>query len=141
MSAYARLGYSLSDTESLIPAQAEDRRRTATGLIQASAWRTHCCRAYRKHLQNDEKTKPLIHNHDDPRRHIMSERRIEPLSHKVPSPRTLGSTFRALTLAGATLSTGLAAGVFYAYAVSVNLGLAIQPDASYVARCRLSTRG
>ncbi len=63
----------------------------------------------------------------------MSERRIEPLSHKVPSPRTLGSTFRALTLAGATLSTGLAAGVFYAYAVSVNLGLAIQPDASYVA--------
>jgi uncharacterized membrane protein len=63
----------------------------------------------------------------------MSERRIEPLSHKVSSPRTLGSTFRALTLAGATLTTGLAAGVFYAYAVSVNLGLATQPDASYVA--------
>jgi hypothetical protein len=48
----------------------------------------------------------------------MSETRIEPLSHKVPSPRRLGSTFRALTLAGATLTTGLAAGVFYAYAVS-----------------------
>src|SRR5687767_15734579 len=45
----------------------------------------------------------------------------------------LGSTFRALTLAGATVTTGLAAGVFYAYAVSVNLGLATQPDASYVA--------
>ncbi len=40
---------------------------------------------------------------------------------------------RALTLAGATLATGLMAGVFYAYAVSVNLGLAEQPDASYVA--------
>lgn len=63
----------------------------------------------------------------------MSETRIEPLSHKVPSPRRLGSTFRALTLAGATFATGLAAGVFYAYAVSVNLGLATQPDASYVA--------
>jgi hypothetical protein len=32
----------------------------------------------------------------------MSETRIEPLSHKVPSPRRLGSTFRTLTLAGAT---------------------------------------
>ena len=63
----------------------------------------------------------------------MSETRIDPLSHKVPSPRTLGSTFRTLTLAGATLAPGLAAGVFYAYAVSVNLGLATQPDASYVA--------
>jgi uncharacterized membrane protein len=63
----------------------------------------------------------------------MSQTRIEPFSHKVPSPRTLGSTFRALTLAGATLTTGLAAGVFYAYAVSVNLGLAGQPDTSYVA--------
>jgi uncharacterized membrane protein len=87
----------------------------------------------KKHLQNDENTKLLIHDHDDPRRHIMSETRIEPLIHKVPSPRTLGSTFRALTLAGATLATGLVAGVFYAYAVSVNLGLATQPDASYVA--------
>ena len=63
----------------------------------------------------------------------MSETRIEPLSHEVPSPRTLGSTLRALTLAGATLTTGLVAGVFYAYAVSVNLGLAAQPDAAYVA--------
>jgi uncharacterized membrane protein len=45
----------------------------------------------------------------------------------------LGSTVRALTLACATLTTGLVAGVYYAYAVSVNLGLAAQPDASYVA--------
>jgi len=36
-------------------------------------------------------------------------------------------------LACATLTTGLVAGVYYAYAVSVNLGLAAQPDASYVA--------
>ncbi len=48
-------------------------------------------------------------------------------------PATLGSTARALTLALATLTTGLIAGVFYAYAVSVDLGLAQQPDASYVA--------
>ena len=45
----------------------------------------------------------------------------------------LGSTVRALTLACATLTTGLIAGVYYAFAVSVNLGLAAQPDASYVA--------
>jgi len=45
----------------------------------------------------------------------------------------LGSAVRALVLAGATLTTGLIAGVFYAYAVSVNLGLAVQPDAPYVA--------
>ena len=44
-----------------------------------------------------------------------------------------GSTVRALTLARATLTTGLVAGVYYAYTVSVNLGLAAQPDASYVA--------
>ncbi len=48
-------------------------------------------------------------------------------------PARLGSAVRSLTLASATLATGLVAGVFYAYAVSVNLGLAAQPDASYVA--------
>ena len=48
-------------------------------------------------------------------------------------PTALGSAVRALTLALATLTTGLIAGVSYAYAVSVNLGLAAQPDASYVA--------
>ncbi len=48
-------------------------------------------------------------------------------------PTTLGSTVRNLTLALATLATGLIAGVFYAYEVSVNLGLAAQPDPSYIA--------
>jgi uncharacterized membrane protein len=52
--------------------------------------------------------------------------------HEAPRPTALGSAPRALTLALATLTTGLIAGVFYAYAVSVNLGLAAQPDASYV---------
>jgi hypothetical protein len=46
---------------------------------------------------------------------------------------TLGSTARALTLALATLTTGLVAGLFYAYAVSVNPALVEQPEASYVA--------
>ncbi|MBA2713222.1 MAG: hypothetical protein H0U55_06670, partial [Rubrobacteraceae bacterium] len=45
----------------------------------------------------------------------------------------LGPAGRAITLGLATLSTGLVAGVFYAYSVSVNLGLAAQPDESYVA--------
>jgi hypothetical protein len=48
MSAYARLGYFLSDADSLTPAQAEDRERTAIGLIQASTWRTHCYREHQK---------------------------------------------------------------------------------------------
>ena len=48
-------------------------------------------------------------------------------------PTAFGSTVRAFMLACATLTTGLVAGVYYAYAVSVNLGLAAQPDASYVA--------
>lgn len=52
---------------------------------------------------------------------------------KAPDRRALGSAMRALTLAGATVTTGLVAGLFYAYAVSVNLGLARQPDAVYVA--------
>jgi uncharacterized membrane protein len=55
------------------------------------------------------------------------------VSQEALRPTALGSAVRALTLAGATLTTGLIAGVFYAYAVSVNLGLAAQPDASYVA--------
>jgi uncharacterized membrane protein len=55
------------------------------------------------------------------------------VSHKAPRATALGSAVRALTLAGATLTTGLIAGVFYAYAVSVNLGLTVQPDAAYVA--------
>ena len=46
---------------------------------------------------------------------------------------TFLSGVRALLLGGATLTTGLVAGVFYAYSVSVVLGLAAQSDASYVA--------
>ena len=63
----------------------------------------------------------------------MSQTRIETMSHRTSRPRIVGSAVRTLTLALATLATGLVAGVFYAYAVSVNLGLAAQPDASYVA--------
>jgi uncharacterized membrane protein len=63
----------------------------------------------------------------------MSRTPIEATSHKTARPTALGSTLRSLTLALATLTTGLIAGVFYAYSVSVNLGLADQPDASYVA--------
>ena len=63
----------------------------------------------------------------------MSQTPIETVSPGAPRPRILGSAVRTLTLGLATLATGLVAGVFYAYAVSVNLGLAAQPDASYVA--------
>ncbi len=55
------------------------------------------------------------------------------MSRTLPRQNRFPSAFRAITLAGATLTTGLAAGVLYAYAVSVNLGLAVQPDESYVA--------
>jgi len=48
-------------------------------------------------------------------------------------PTSLGAAVRSISLASATLTTGLVAGVFYAYAVSVNLGLAAQPDAAYIA--------
>ena len=61
-----------------------------------------------------------------------SSKRI-PTSPGAIRPTARGSAVRVLTLAGATLTTGLIAGVFYAYAVSVNLGLAAQPDAAYVA--------
>ena len=63
----------------------------------------------------------------------MSRTPIEATSHKPPRPTALVSAVRALTLAVATLTTGLVAGVFYAYAISVNLGFADQPDAGYVA--------
>ena len=58
---------------------------------------------------------------------------IETVSHKTTRPTAVRSAVRALTLDGATLSTGLIASVFYVYACSVNLGLAVQPDAPYVA--------
>ena len=64
----------------------------------------------------------------------MSQTPLEAARRKAPLPTALGSAVRALTLAGATFTTGLIiAGVFYSYAVSVNLGLAAQPDADYVA--------
>jgi uncharacterized membrane protein len=63
----------------------------------------------------------------------MSRKRMGTMDHKVPETGVFLPVVRNLTLALATLSTGLVAGVFYAYAVSVNLGLAAQPDASYVA--------
>jgi hypothetical protein len=63
----------------------------------------------------------------------MSRTPTEAVGHKAARSTALGSAVRALALAGATITTGLIAGVFYAYAVSVNLGLAAQPDASYVA--------
>jgi uncharacterized membrane protein len=47
-------------------------------------------------------------------------------------PGTFLSGVRALLIGGATLATGLVAGVFYAYSISVVLGLAAQSDASYV---------
>jgi uncharacterized membrane protein len=62
----------------------------------------------------------------------MPQTRIETMGHEAPRARILGSAVRTLTLVLATLATGLVAGVFYAYAISVNLGLAVQPDASYV---------
>src|SRR4028119_1487744 len=45
----------------------------------------------------------------------------------------LGSVARPLTLTLATITTGLIAGFFYAYACSVTLGLALLPDERYVA--------
>jgi uncharacterized membrane protein len=67
------------------------------------------------------------------RRHAMPRSPIEAVSQKAPRSAALGSAVRTLTLALATLTTGLIAGVFYAYSVSVILGLAAQPDAAYVA--------
>jgi uncharacterized membrane protein len=63
----------------------------------------------------------------------MPRSQIEAVSQQAPLSAAVGSAVRVLSLAGATLTTGLVAGVFYAYAVSVTLGLAVQPDASYVA--------
>src|SRR5215204_7357540 len=74
--------------------------------------------------------------HNDSRRNPMSRTPTETMSPEAIRPTALGSAVRALSLAGATLTTGLIAGVFYAYAVSVNLGLAAQPDAAYVATMR-----
>jgi uncharacterized membrane protein len=59
-------------------------------------------------------------------------------SQSVATPRTIlflatvGSVVRLLILTGATLTTGLIACIFYAYACSVTLGLALLPDEQYV---------
>ncbi len=63
----------------------------------------------------------------------MSSTSTQIVSRKFPRPKAFRAAIRALTLAVATLATGLVAGVFYAYSVSVDLGLAVQPDESYVA--------
>jgi len=63
----------------------------------------------------------------------MSRTATSTVSHEALRPTALGSASRVLTLTLATLTTGLVAGVFYAYEISVNLGLAAQPDESYVA--------
>jgi len=63
----------------------------------------------------------------------MSSTSARAASRKPRRPGTLLSGIRALTLGGATLTTGLVAGVFYAYSISVDPGLAAQSDASYVA--------
>ena len=58
-------------------------------------------------------------------------------SQSTASPNALpsaavGSVARLLTLTGATLTTGLISGFFYAYACSVTLGLTLLPDEQYV---------
>src|SRR5918997_2787079 len=52
-------------------------------------------------------------------------------SGSIPLAR-IGSVARPLTLTLATLTTGLIAGFFYAYACSVTLGLALLPDEQYI---------
>lgn len=51
----------------------------------------------------------------------------------VSVPVELGAVVRSLVLVGATLTTGLISGFFYAYACSVTRGLALLPDDQYVA--------
>jgi uncharacterized membrane protein len=73
----------------------------------------------------------IDHNH--PGRHDVSSTSTVAASRKSHQPGAFLSGVRALTLGGATLTTGIVAGVFYAYSVSVDPGLAAQSDASYVA--------
>ncbi len=54
-------------------------------------------------------------------------------SPDAPRAASVGAVARGLTLASATLTTGLMSGFFYAYACSVTLGLALLPDEQYVA--------
>ena len=82
------------------------------------------------HTRNEKYPRPEIRGVSEVKRNPNKE---DTLSSGPIRPTVLGSTIRALTLGLATLTTGLVAGVYYAYAVSVNLGLAAQSDASYVA--------
>ncbi len=50
----------------------------------------------------------------------------------VSDPVGLGAIVRVVVLAGATLTTGLISGFFYAYLCSVTRGLALLPDVHYV---------
>jgi uncharacterized membrane protein len=50
----------------------------------------------------------------------------------LPTAAAVGSIARPLSLGAATLTTGLIAGFFYAYACSVTLGLARLSDGQYV---------
>src|SRR3954469_7161010 len=73
----------------------------------------------------------IDHNH--PGRHDVSSTSTVAASRKSHQPGAFLSGVRALMLGAATLTTGLVAGVFYAYSVSVDPGLAAQSDASYIA--------
>lgn len=57
-----------------------------------------------------------------------------------PRPLDAGAGLRTATLAGATVTTGLIAGLFYAFSCAINLGLASQPDAGYVATMQAINR-
>ena len=50
----------------------------------------------------------------------------------LPVAAAVGSIVRPLSLVAATLTTGMIAGFFYAYACSVTLGLARLPDGQYI---------
>ena len=91
-----------------------------------------CREIKRKAAKEDNRCNPTRHKE---RREETNHATFTNRSRKPASScsTAVGSAIRVLSLAGATLTTGLVAGVFYAYAVSVTLGLAAQPDASYVA--------
>jgi uncharacterized membrane protein len=72
-------------------------------------------------------------DHNYPGRHNVSRTSTLAASRKSSGPGAFLSGIRGIMLGGATLTTGLVAGVFYAYSVSVDPGLAAQSDASYVA--------
>ena len=72
-------------------------------------------------------------DHNRPGRRDVSGTSTVAAGRKSHRPGAFLSGVRALMLGGATLTTGLVAGVFYAYSVSVDPGLAAQSDASYIA--------